>query len=95
MAALSGLRERQKTMRQTSCWSLERAGATSHNDVATRSVVNCCCGTVVQRDAGRCSSSCYGAGRCSATQRCSNNVAVQCNVTLELALLRRWALHCN
>ncbi|CAK9863038.1 unnamed protein product [Sphagnum jensenii] len=36
MAALSGLRERQETMRRTSRWSLERVGTESHNDAATR-----------------------------------------------------------
>ncbi|CAK9876826.1 unnamed protein product [Sphagnum jensenii] len=149
MVALSCLCERQEIMRQMSRWSLERAGATSHNDATTCNVAKCCYGTAarvaaalvagvqrdaghcisnccsatrcwalqlellrrwalqcnatlqqqrsaaVQRDAGPCNSSCYGVGRCSAMQRYNNNVALQCNAMLELALLRRWALQCN
>jgi hypothetical protein len=103
MAALSGLHERQKTMRRTSCWSLERADAASHNDTATRSIAKCCCGAAA-RVAARWSLQCNAmlgvvahvvAALGTAVQRCSNNAALQCNATLELALLLRWALQCN
>jgi hypothetical protein len=65
MAALSGLRERQKTTRRTSRCSLERSGATSHNNDAARSIA------VLHVLLRRCSVASRGAARVAAVlQRC-------------------------
>ncbi|CAK9238518.1 unnamed protein product [Sphagnum troendelagicum] len=79
MAALSGLRERQKTTRRTSRCSLERSGATSHNNDAARSIA------VLHVLLRRCSAASRGAASYDVA---ALQAATLCNVaTLQTATL--------
>ncbi|CAK9878648.1 unnamed protein product [Sphagnum jensenii] len=95
MAALSGLRERQETMRPTSRSSLECSGFATQNNSATcsvamlRSCSSCCCGVAT---CGAAVLQVATLWRCNYQQHCN---AQHCGAAHVAAALRRYTSCCD